>query len=297
MPTEPCPSDAIGRYPAADGVELGVRRWLPPAVERGAVLLLHGAASNGSRWWRFVEESALRQDHRLLRPDLRGHGASLWRGPADADAWCADLIALLDHEGLAQAVLVGHCLGANLAVHFAARHPQRCRGLVLVEPMLHEALLGRLARLRRHAWLLHGAIALIRLANRLGLYRRQLLSLDLRELDLRFADLLASPEGKAAMKGRYASPRHDLRMLPSAQYLQNLLEVLRPLPLPLIRCPTLALLSGGRFMADPERTRAGLAAIAHCEVRILDAEHWIPTEQPQAMREAIDRWVQSVEPA
>lgn len=281
-------SDALYSVSARDGVLLRYRRWAPSGLETApALILLHGAASNGGRWWRYVEHSALQVSHRLLRPDLRGHGESRWRGPATMETWCEDLRELLNQEQLERAVLVGHCLGANLALQFAARHPQRCAGLVLVEPMLPQALLGRLARVRPAAPLLRLLIGLIRCGNRLGLYRRTLQSVDLRALDQQYGD----QSDKTAMKGRYASPWHDLRVLPSAQYLQNLLEVLRPPPLQRIQCQTLALLSAGRFMADPQRTRAGLASLPRVEIRELAAEHWIPTEQPDAMRMAIDGFV------
>lgn len=284
--------DEVRTLHAADGVALRYRRWQPSGRESApALVLLHGAASNGSRWWRFCETTRLATDHRLLRPDLRGHGGSIWRGPARMERWSDDIVDLLDAEGLQQAVLVGHCLGANLAVHCAARHPQRVRALALVEPMLPEALLGRLAGLRPYAPLLRSLILLIQLGNRLGLRRRRFPELDLKALDLSFAEALAHPDGAAQLKTRYASPRHDMKNLPLAQYLENLLQVLRPPPLERIACPTLALLSAGRYMADPAITRRGLARVADLSVQDIAAEHWIPTEQPTAMREAIEAFV------
>lgn len=279
--------DEICRFRAADGVALGYRRWRPLVEQGMPLVLLHGAASNGTRWWRFVATTTLRQGHRLVRPDLRGHGLSLWRGPADMARWSDDLVELLDHEGIERAHVVGHCLGANLALHFAARHPGRCAGLVLVEPMAKPALVGTLARLRPLAPLLRLAVALARGCNRLGLHRRHLQPLDLEALDRSVQGV----NGSSAMLRRYGSPWHDLKTLPTAQYLANLLEVLRPLPLERVRSPSLALLSRGRLMADPARTRAALAALPDIEFVELDAHHWIPTEQPDAMRECIDAWV------
>lgn len=287
--------DELKSFRAADGATLRYRRWQPPdRADAPALVLLHGAASNGSRWWRFCETTRLAADQRLLRPDLRGHGGSVWRGPARMERWSDDLVELLDAEGPQQAILVGHCLGANLAAHCAARHPQRVRALVLVEPMLCEALLGKLAGLRPYAPLLRALILLIQAGNRLGLRRSRFPELDLKALDLSFAEALAHPDGAAQLKTRYASPRHDMKNLPMAQYLENLLQVLRPLPLEHIACPTLALLSCGRYMADPAITRRGLARVADLRVQDIDAEHWIPTEQPTAMREAIEAFVGSL---
>jgi pimeloyl-ACP methyl ester carboxylesterase len=54
-----------------------------------------------------------------------------------------DLLGLLDHFGLRKAVLVGHSLGAHIAVRFAATHPERVARLVLVDggiDVRHEVL-------------------------------------------------------------------------------------------------------------------------------------------------------------
>ncbi len=281
-------------YRADDGARLAYRAARPEAAARGALLLLHGAASNGTRWWRLCAESALRGDHLLLRPDLRGHGASIQRRPATMERWADDLAALLDHAGVERAFVAGHCLGANLAVHFVARHPQRCAGLVLVEPMLREALCGTLARLRPWSPLLRLLVAVIAGVNAMGLRRRRFTPLDLELLD-RSVQEVDAKAGEAALHARFASPRRDLETLPTSQYLSNLVEVLRPLPLAAVRCPALALLSTGRLMADPQRTRTGLAALPGAEIVEIDAQHWIPTEQPDAMRACIDDWVARTE--
>ena len=43
--------------------------------------------------------------------------------------------------------------------------------------------------------------------------------------------------------------------------------------------------------AEPWPDARALAALPHCEVVELDAVHWIPTEQPEAMRRAIEDWL------
>jgi pimeloyl-ACP methyl ester carboxylesterase len=45
----------------------------------------------------------------------------------------SDLIAVLDHAGAEQAVLVGHSLGAHIVARLAAEHPDRVAGVVLVD--------------------------------------------------------------------------------------------------------------------------------------------------------------------
>jgi len=278
-----------------DGASLAYRRWHAPDHRQLAPLvLLHGAASNMSRWSEFVEQTMLKNTRDLLRLDLRGHGQSLYRGRIGLEIWADDLALILERERIPQAIVGGHCLGANIATMFAARHPLRTAGLVLVEPMLRPALTGALHRLIPFTWLLQLAITAIRGATRLGIYRRQLEQLDLRELDREFRRRLAEPGGGEALVKRYASPLHDLRIMPAANFLQDLVEVIRPLPLEQLRTPFLALLSTGRTFADPDLTRLLLSPLPHGEIHTLDAKHWIPTEQPLPMQLRIDAWCATI---
>jgi pimeloyl-ACP methyl ester carboxylesterase len=277
---------------SADGATLAYRRWRAPATVQTLppLVLLHGAASNLTRWSEFTEQTRLRATRDILRLDLRGHGQSLHRGRIGLEIWCDDIAAILKQERYSRAILIGHCLGANIAATFAARYPQMTAGIVLVEPMLRDALTGPLRTLRPYVPLLKLAACVIRAANRLGLYRRHLEPLDLRELDREFRARLNEPGGGEALVKRYASPLHDLKNMPSANFLQDLIEVERPLPLEKIHAPFLALLSTGRTFADPDITRTLLARLVHGEIHALDSKHWIPTEQPQVMREQIETW-------
>ena len=285
------PSESSHTLKTADGATLAWRRSHCDAAAPGVPLVfIHGAASNMTRWSEFVETTTLRETRDLLRIDLRGHALSMHRGPTSLEIWSDDIAAILVQENIPRAILVGHCLGANVAVMFAARHPDKTAGLVLVEPMLRAALTGTLGHLRPFTPLLRIAIVAIRLLNRVGLYRRHLEGLDLHTLDREFRQRLAEPGGIEALVERYASPLADLRTMPAANYLQDLVEVMRPLPLERIQAPFLALLSAGRAFADPRLTRALLSTLPRGEIIDVDAKHWIPTEQPEAMRGAIETW-------
>ncbi len=199
--------------------------------------------------------------------------------------WCADLAALLDAVGCERAVVGGHCLGANIALHFAARYPQRAAGLVLIEPMPHHALIGRMKTLYALRFLVRGAACAARGLNALGIKRRRIEPMDLEKWDQAVAG------GRVAL-GTFASPFSDLRHTPSAAYFQGVCGVFEPLPAPAaIRCPALVLLSRNSKMTDAVRTRAAMQALSEAEILELPAEHWIPTEQPEAMRAAIEDWL------
>src|SRR5947209_19132566 len=82
------------------------------------VVLLHGLAST-HRWWDLVVPHL--PGYRVVRFDLRGHGAST--APPDGyglDRLAADTVAVLDALDLDRVVLAGHSLGAALALRVAA---------------------------------------------------------------------------------------------------------------------------------------------------------------------------------
>lgn len=275
-------------FTAADGARIAYRLWRPGAPRR-TLVLLHGLASNLTRWSEFVSATRLAASWDILRVDLRGHGGSLCRGRVGMAAWCDDLAALLAAEDVPRAVLVGHCLGANLALWFAHRAPPRVAGLVLIEPMFRAALAGTLARVAALRPLLAALVPPLRLLAASGLHRRRLAALDLAELDREARTALAA-SGEFP-QARYSSVREDLRSLPTSVYLQDLVAVTGPLPdLAAIRAPALAILSAGGTFSDPEATARLLAPLPQCRIVRIPAQHWIPTEQPQAMREAIEAW-------
>jgi pimeloyl-ACP methyl ester carboxylesterase len=80
--------------------------------------------------------------------------------------------------------------------------------------------------------------------------------------------------------------------MPLATYLQALAAVGQPLPdLSRIACPILVLMSKNTSMTDLTLARQELAPLPAAEFLQLDAEHWIPTEQPEAMCRAIEDWI------
>jgi pimeloyl-ACP methyl ester carboxylesterase len=94
------------------------------------VLLLHGMGSNAATWRRFACE--LDERWRPLAVDLRGHGDSSWTSDYRLGSFVRDLEAVRDWISRPFAI-VGHSLGAEVAVHFAAHHPDSVQALVLVD--------------------------------------------------------------------------------------------------------------------------------------------------------------------
>ncbi len=90
-------------------------------------MLLHGWALDLGYWEPLAALLAPR--FTLLRFDRRGFGLST--GLPDIHRNVDDLRTLLDAAQVERAVVIGMSQGARLALHFAANHPQRTRGLVL----------------------------------------------------------------------------------------------------------------------------------------------------------------------
>ena len=83
--------------------------------------------------------------NRVITLDLLGHGRSdrppdMWR--YSMTTFGAEVIALLDHAELDEAVVMGTSLGANTALEAAALAPDRLRGMVIEMPVLDNALIG-----------------------------------------------------------------------------------------------------------------------------------------------------------
>ena len=198
----------------------------------------------------------------------------------------------MDERGHQRAAVIGHSLGAQVAMHFAARYPQRVRSLFLIDPVLRQALH------RDNPWLLAGApmialaATLARTMNRIGIYRRRLEPLDLRELDRNARIALQSLENTEAFIRQYSSTRADLKHIHTAQYLQDIVELLRAPPaFDALQCPVHVLLSTGATFADEAASKRAFSALRNVSFSQIDCHHWPVTERPDEVRVAIERWV------
>lgn len=97
------------------------------------VICLHGTSMTAHAWGHFA--ASLRDGWRVIAVDMRGHGASD-RPPttytvAEMAGDIANLAARLDLKDI---TLVGSSVGNQVAVAFAAAHPERIAGLILSDP-------------------------------------------------------------------------------------------------------------------------------------------------------------------
>jgi pimeloyl-ACP methyl ester carboxylesterase len=127
---------ALARSSATDTTitVAGVSTALLQAGDGPPMVLLHGPGEFGGTWLPVLDDLAT--THRVIAPDLPGHGASDAPAggiaPAALAAWLDELIAATCPV---PPVLVGRVVGGAIAAEFAAAHPDRISGLVLVDTM------------------------------------------------------------------------------------------------------------------------------------------------------------------
>jgi 3-oxoadipate enol-lactonase len=97
-----------------------------------SVVLLHGYPFSRSMWREQVEE--LKQTHRVVIPDLRGHGESaVTPAPATMQDMALDVAAILETLNISRATVAGLSMGGYVALAFYRLFPLRVRSLVLAD--------------------------------------------------------------------------------------------------------------------------------------------------------------------
>ncbi|MBI3610751.1 MAG: alpha/beta hydrolase [Nitrospirae bacterium] len=270
---------------AQDGTRIHYRVYEPTEGRAATFLFIHGLGSNWTRWKRLAMEPFF-QRFRLILPDLRGHGDSITRQGIDADGFAADLEAVLKKEDVERPVVVGHCLGANIAVRVWERNPRTVQALVLIEPFITEDLHG--------AWkTLHGILGpvvwsvglLVGALNRLGLRRSRF-----RRVDYSVYDDWVRPRLTNLFNViRWMGPWLDLQCMPAASYLASyrFLFRYRP-PWRKIDAPALALIArqGGVLSHEAGEHPLDRPGIQNVQI---EASHFVLTDN----REGVVRWIQA----
>ena len=253
------------------------------------IIYLHGLASNATRWRELMTNTVLKLDTNLLAMNLRGHGHSSSFRSFQRQHWCDDVRALCKHLN-GPTILVGHSMGAQVALDYAHQHPQDLTGIVLIDPVFPQALSGLLAKVARFRWLILAVASLIRFFYRFGFHKRNYPYRDLQKLDEDTrAFLAANPDKNIA--DLYMNPFSDLKFIPLANYLQDLFEVTRKLPkLSSIKTPVLVLLSSGASTSHVEKNKTILKQLSNLEIETIHADHWLLTEKPDEARRVIEQW-------
>jgi acylglycerol lipase len=126
----------VSHFTGAGGLRIFWQSWLPETQARAVVVISHGASEHSDRY-RHVARRLLADGYAVYAIEHRGHGRS--EGPRALidrrDRAVADLDTLIvmaggQHPG-AEVFLIGHSMGAALALSYAIAHQERLTGLIL----------------------------------------------------------------------------------------------------------------------------------------------------------------------
>jgi pyruvate dehydrogenase E2 component (dihydrolipoamide acetyltransferase) len=126
---------AAGGGPQPQAVEVGGKRvrYLAMGEDADALVLLHGFGGDLNNW--LFNQEPLAGARSVYAVDLPGHGESDKRlETGSLDEYAASVTGFMDAVGLGAAHLVGHSMGAAVALRIAATAPERVRSLTLVCP-------------------------------------------------------------------------------------------------------------------------------------------------------------------
>lgn len=258
----------------------------------GTIFLLHGVASNGSRWEEFLDTTPLRDHWNFIRMDLRGHAASVCEGKAKLEDWAGDVKAVMDAAHVEKAIIVGHSLGAMIALYFTANYVESVRGAVYLDPLISEALTPKAQAMRRKVPLLVIAETVTRAMNTIG-FNRKIVPQDLRAMDAKAREMIAKGGDELqAFIEQYSSTKADLQYIHLAPYLRDLVEVGRRTPSPAtIRCPALVIAASSGTFTDPKAMAAWTERLTDGEIVTVQCAHWPMTECPKEVSAVIEDWI------
>jgi len=118
------------------GLRIYWQAWLPEVDPRGAVVIAHGAGEHSDRY-QHVATALVADGYAVYAIDHRGHGRSEGSralidriGNAATDLDALVVLASAAHPGI-QIFLLGHSMGATIALSYALRHQKRLAGMIL----------------------------------------------------------------------------------------------------------------------------------------------------------------------
>ena len=132
---------AVERDVVVDGVRLHLREV--GATDAPPVLFLHGIMGHRRDWDVLIDRVGER--HRVIAVDQRGHGRSEWTRSYRVADMADDAIALIERLDLAPVPIVGHSMGAMVALAVAARRHELVDRIAIID-IVPESLTTEFAR-------------------------------------------------------------------------------------------------------------------------------------------------------
>ena len=258
-------------------------------IESGGVGLRYELSGKGDRTLVLVHEMGgsleswddvaprLAETRRVLRYDTRGAGMSQKvRGELGIDTMAGDIAALLDALGIAGKVaLAGVAVGGAIALHFAARYPERSRAVAVGSPATGIAAERRAAALERLARIEAAGMALAVDDSMLNGYAPELRG-DIRRFERFRARWLGNdPASYAAI----------YRMLAGTDMQGELTR---------LRCPVLVIGGSLDRVRPPPLAEAVANAIPGARYVEVRTGHYMAVQTPNLISDCIDEFLRTV---
>lgn len=249
--------------------ETNIAYWIEPQTfgsHPQTLVFIHGSGSNSSAW--VHQYGALHKTFNIVALNLPGHGESGGSGEAEISSYVEHVKDVMDVLKISRPVLIGHSMGAAIALCFAAKYPEYVSGVVAVGggitmPVNPDILNG----LKSAPDVVFDMICKFSIAkeNRPKLF--DALRANLAQAN---TDVLAS----------------DMRACSKV----DLTELL-----PEIKAPTLAICGTQDKMTSPEASKQIASAIAGAEFLLIEgAGHMVMMEKPDEVNEALKTFCEKV---
>lgn len=286
---------AQDRWVELRGLKFHYRDW---GGKGTPVVLLHGLASQSHIF--DLVAPLLARNARVVALDQRGHGESSKPDAGyDFENVVADLLAFFAALKIKRAILIGHSWGGNVALQFAATHPDRTAALVFIDggfldmqanpKMTWEFAEQRLAPPRLDGTPVGKFKAMIKE------YLDALWSPKVQQIILGNFEILPDHQGDLGQTIRpHLSFEHHM------QILRALWEQRPPTLYPKIECPVLLLPARTDAMNQDERAFLGAKrkAVAAAQQMLAESEtvwfnhtvHDVPLQRPRKLANTITRF-------
>lgn len=246
------------------------------------VVLLHGFPLDSTMWEH--QKGAIGSRYRVIAFDLRGHGRSVApEGPYSIDGMADDVIESLDAMNLTHPIVLGGLsMGGYVALSLIARHPERVKGLMLMDTRA-------------------SADPPDARATRLELAAQVETARNTEPVVGAMLPRLFSPTTRARRGDLVARVGERMRRTPVLGVVGALHALAnrpdRTADLARIAVPTLAIVGHDDVITPPTEMRAMTAKIPNARlVEVADAGHLAPLEEPGPVNEAVLAFLNTVHP-
>ena len=97
----------------------------------GVVIILHGLLGSGQNWQSFARHLSVR--YHVYALDLRNHGRSFHSSVHTVSAMVEDVLVFMDTKNFSSAHILGHSMGAKVAMRMALSDGVRVASLIIAD--------------------------------------------------------------------------------------------------------------------------------------------------------------------